>query len=574
MSTRESLLAGIRDDPDDDTLRSIYADWLEDNGDPDRAEFIRVQLRLAALPAWNPARFDLEEREQDLLAEHRAAWMAHLPKWARQLELRFRRGLLDEAQPTTSAYLRYGERLARLLPLRKVSLQGYVDRPEEVARLPATARLSELDTTGMSSDAPVQRRFFDNLHAPRLRRLTFSGGVVQLPGLPAVLIGWPGLAQLTGLGISTMPYGDYLAELFASPRLGRLEWLDLSYTDIGPATCAALARQEKLNGLRYLDVSSCGLGAGGAHALAEAAWPALEELRLSPWLMNADDVRRLLSGAWMAGLRSLDLIGMRGGAEAGRVLAEARAGRLERLSVTHSSLGTGAAALADADLAAGLTTLSLGRNGLGDEVAVALARSPRLTRLTHLDLSDNGSLTADGVKALVESSTLSALRELHVSGGRSGHEGAGIIGELPGAARLRVLGLTQGKLGRSGVSALARSPYLKGLRRLHLDGCGLDFHGVSSLLKAAWLPSLRELDLRSNHLGDAGVAAVASCASLARLRVLSLGANGFGDAGAIALADSPHLNRLLRLEVSKRRLGRAVRDRLRERFGQALQLSS
>ena len=47
MSEGDQLLGDILAEPGDDGLRLIYADWLEDNGDPDGAEFIRVQLAMA-----------------------------------------------------------------------------------------------------------------------------------------------------------------------------------------------------------------------------------------------------------------------------------------------------------------------------------------------------------------------------------------------------------------------------------------------------------------------------------------------------------------------------------------------
>ena len=47
---RAGLLDAIRAEPDDDTHRLIYADWLEEYGDePMRAEFIRVQCEYATL---------------------------------------------------------------------------------------------------------------------------------------------------------------------------------------------------------------------------------------------------------------------------------------------------------------------------------------------------------------------------------------------------------------------------------------------------------------------------------------------------------------------------------------------
>src|SRR5262249_21906050 len=39
----------IIDNPDDETRRLVYADWLEEHGDPRRAELIRLWCRLTAL---------------------------------------------------------------------------------------------------------------------------------------------------------------------------------------------------------------------------------------------------------------------------------------------------------------------------------------------------------------------------------------------------------------------------------------------------------------------------------------------------------------------------------------------
>lgn len=45
-----ALLAAVLADRDDDLVRLVYADWLDENGRPERAEFIRVQCEWAQLP--------------------------------------------------------------------------------------------------------------------------------------------------------------------------------------------------------------------------------------------------------------------------------------------------------------------------------------------------------------------------------------------------------------------------------------------------------------------------------------------------------------------------------------------
>lgn len=49
MTNDDRLLKAILDDPDDDAVRLVYSDWLEEQGDVARAEFIRAGVELAAL---------------------------------------------------------------------------------------------------------------------------------------------------------------------------------------------------------------------------------------------------------------------------------------------------------------------------------------------------------------------------------------------------------------------------------------------------------------------------------------------------------------------------------------------
>jgi uncharacterized protein (TIGR02996 family) len=48
MSDRQALLRTIRENPADDAPRLVFADWCDENGEPERAAFIRAQCRYAA----------------------------------------------------------------------------------------------------------------------------------------------------------------------------------------------------------------------------------------------------------------------------------------------------------------------------------------------------------------------------------------------------------------------------------------------------------------------------------------------------------------------------------------------
>jgi uncharacterized protein (TIGR02996 family) len=78
MTHDQAFLHDIREHPEDDAPRLIYADWLMEQGNP-RGEFIRVQCELARLPKKDRKRAALEARERELLQEHEAAWRSELP---------------------------------------------------------------------------------------------------------------------------------------------------------------------------------------------------------------------------------------------------------------------------------------------------------------------------------------------------------------------------------------------------------------------------------------------------------------------------------------------------------------
>src|SRR5262245_8993000 len=76
MTEQAALLAAIAANPDDDTPRLVYADWLDEHrpdrvpsaaaGPSARAEFLRVQCRLAAGAFADRDYPELLEREADL----------------------------------------------------------------------------------------------------------------------------------------------------------------------------------------------------------------------------------------------------------------------------------------------------------------------------------------------------------------------------------------------------------------------------------------------------------------------------------------------------------------------------
>src|SRR4051812_32083073 len=122
MTHDEVFQRDIIENPDDDSRRLIYADWLEEHSQPERAEFIRVQCELASLPEDDYLRWmELEARERALLAGHREEWARPLQRWVNAAG--FRRGFVESVTVRPEAFLEHAAALFQAAPVRRVHFQ-------------------------------------------------------------------------------------------------------------------------------------------------------------------------------------------------------------------------------------------------------------------------------------------------------------------------------------------------------------------------------------------------------------------------------------------------------------------
>src|SRR5262249_488094 len=80
MTDGDALLQTIIDNPDDDAPRLVYADWIEEHGEPERAEFIRVQVAYDGADFAKERRGEWAGRMKELWKAYGPAWLAQLPK--------------------------------------------------------------------------------------------------------------------------------------------------------------------------------------------------------------------------------------------------------------------------------------------------------------------------------------------------------------------------------------------------------------------------------------------------------------------------------------------------------------
>jgi uncharacterized protein (TIGR02996 family) len=183
--------------PDDDAPRLVYADYLEETGDPakaTRAEFIRVQVERARLVPDTPRWTELWHRETALLGWAKR-WRQELPAIEGVQYGGFVRGFIDQIQASTTALYRNFQVILDLIPLRALTLSQLDARTfRKLAQSTEFTQIEELQFDSSSrlssalAKALVKRGPWPRLRRLRLPERTTSGSNVLLSSPPYELI--------------------------------------------------------------------------------------------------------------------------------------------------------------------------------------------------------------------------------------------------------------------------------------------------------------------------------------------------------------------------------------------------
>jgi uncharacterized protein (TIGR02996 family) len=411
MSEQQALLRAVIDRPQEDAPRLVYADWLEEYGrtEADRARAAFIRLQVEA------ARLD----EYD----------------PRRLDLE------GQAEALLNAQREHGEPRAWLAGLEGLGVNHHYTSFERGFPAVATVKPDELLDRG------------DQLWAVTpIRRLSLWEGWQPGENRDAELTRCPHLARVRSLNLTGVPSStDGLAALLASPHLA------------------------------------------GLHSLGLYSWPE------QPWLqaLLVSPLVRTLTGLALASPHPV-----------GDVQALVRSGLLGRLRTLHFQSRPAFPWTAEASqaLAAGptdrLESLGWGVAGLAGPALRALTAAPPLKGLKSLSVVNNNFRPA-ALAALTEwlaSDRLPSLEALHIGYCNLRAADAATLAACPGLARLRELDLTGGGIGNNGARALAASPHLTNLRVLRLESHGIQSPGARALAESPHLQGLRVLDLAWNPI--------------------------------------------------------------------------
>jgi uncharacterized protein (TIGR02996 family) len=305
MSDQAALLAGIWEQPHDDVIRLVYADWLEENDQPERAEFIRLQCELARLDEWDDAEriAALKLREQELLASYerkwRVGWEKKYHRWP------FRRGFVYPRHSILG-----GEKFLKLPPTALNAAPQWAGKIEKFARLfdqvfssPLLLRFDDLEIQTAKTPIPfakfAENELLRNLSALDVDEYTTVAHREDVASLTAFLNGTTTIS-LTRFDCYAHLGAESFAALVASRTAKQLTHLRLGGWRLDAVTGAPFARENfpHLRSLRVesqrvvqllvstpdtqlrkLDLKWCGLTDGDFEQLA--AWPGLANIQ---WL--------------------------------------------------------------------------------------------------------------------------------------------------------------------------------------------------------------------------------------------------------------------------------------------------
>jgi uncharacterized protein (TIGR02996 family) len=561
----EAILRACKADPTDDDVRRILADCLEDLGQAERAEFVRLQLDLLAEEErreWQPTEAELEARQIRLLRKNARDWLGgpwsaygwvDVPteKPSQHTTVKFERGLacvqLGKAPkeqlrmvlpPGASAWLEQVE--SGLIINNNVwaelcagqCFDGFSDlrigwNKPDVATLVGLLERVLPKRLSLSMDDPG-RNLLPTLAACRW----FRPHVLDLETFP----GWdefaisPALSAVRNLTLQVRDAGNPLAALAGSPHLGNLRKLFLSGDELDTASLTRLLHSQHLTNLRDLAITSYdGRGSPGiATALRDCrTLSALVDLDLFMNPLDSANAALLAKSPALAGVRILKLHSSEVNGPAAKALFESpHLGSLECVDLSCNPIGNvGLATLATAPALENLRQLDLCKTEVGDEGLRTLVESPRFGQLELLDLAGNN----------VEDAGFQAL--------------AGASG-----CRLRNLDLGSMQPGRAGWQALTRSGVLRQLVHLEATRIGAGPDEAADLARAD-LPELRVLKFAYNPMGPSGARALAEAQWLDQLVVLHLYEDQLGDDGLIALLSRLRSGTLAELWIQKNGLG-------------------
>lgn len=268
MTDAADLLSAIAASPADDLPRMVFADWLDERGETAYAQFVRDQIRLAQVPAWDPLAVRARHQLKDSLGIGKPFFgtLPELPiflKW--HPEKAFRRGFgTGVIVHQLSGLLEAGQQLFDVAPVEELWLSAAtLDQWRQFAKSPWLQNVRKLHLhfsqglhepirclTESKYAGNIDEIWFDTLATPAagtvIEALAESPLAKQLQGLHMRLVHTPSLPEV----IEALAVGKFMMmerfsmvqagigrqevdDFSSMPFFDQLKTLDFSFNSIG-----------------------------------------------------------------------------------------------------------------------------------------------------------------------------------------------------------------------------------------------------------------------------------------------------------------------------------------------------
>jgi uncharacterized protein (TIGR02996 family) len=322
-----ALLRAICDNPDEDTPRLAYADWLDEQGGESniaRAEFIRLQVGEAAKPVdWLNAR-SMTRRESRLFHTWaHTSWRWEIPEYPGLsiYDRNYERGFIYRVSAkSVQSFLNAATDLYTRIPITQVEFSSITpETAAELARSPTMARIRDIGTLTTSDDALAG--LATSPHLGNVTSVNLSGREATAKGmLPllantsltrvkdfgalfcdgfwsvvvSALVESPSAAALERVSVFGCEIGsDISLHLPALVRLPKLRSLNLGHIHGLPDEAAICLAGVSVTGAFHVSLSAAGITDRGAEAFL-----------IGPFLRNSQVKLQLSSPRISAGMRA------------------------------------------------------------------------------------------------------------------------------------------------------------------------------------------------------------------------------------------------------------------------------
>lgn len=549
----EGLIAAVFASPDDDLPRLVFADYLEERDEADRAALIRASCELEGKKLSADRKKALQKEVARLSKEVLAEPLSLFP---RDTTHQFRRGFLwltitGNQLPSTGAMPAALLRLFEGGWVESLTLQMFLQQNLGLVRF---VRRLDMTKAYFPDDllASLATDFRPGSDGVRLKEVVLAPGPRQRykellagGGPPVSRLQDPTAAKVRELatagrfkGVTSLTIvggdDDALVALSEVRDLKALDELTLEGAGVTSVGLIAVGTSKHLRRLGYLRIDGGRLTDADLERVSEhAAFPALTQLAL--WRLHLTD----------AGLEAL---------ACGPVFP-----RLDDLALADVPV-TGAGVRRLLTRRPGVETLHAERAvSAADLLPLAFARPDRPLTLSGSEIEVRWSPSASGGELTVSSHD-------EVPGGLFV-----AVKEWPKGLRVDHLQLFD-TFADGAFAEMLDFAALGRIRRLTVPKCGL--RNADAVTLANRLPELgiTHLDLSENKIGMNGAKALANSPGLATVVELSLRANPILKSGRAALAASPHKTALTEINLGGDHVDKEEAKELRKQFGKGVKV--